>query len=115
MTTGSEGRKDDRQKMRPSLLPWEALPYVVQVLEYGAQRYGDGNWRSVEPHRYEEALLRHVIEYGEGHRTDDESRLRTIAHIACNALFLLWFEVRKPPTTPGAQVPAAYPPGSFAP
>lgn len=86
-----EGRKDDSRKLRYSLIPWRALRPVVQVLAAGAAHYGDDNWRRVRPFeaRYREALLRHVAAYAEGERVDADSGLPTLAHVVCNALFLL--------------------------
>lgn len=86
-----EGRKDDDAKPRYGLLPWRALRPVVQVLMAGAAHYGDHNWQRVRPfeERYREALLRHVAAYAEGERVDKDSGLPTLAHVACNALFLI--------------------------
>jgi hypothetical protein len=87
--------KYDGGKLRPSLFPWPAVSAVLQVLEFGAQKYTAHSWQNVEPQRYVEALLRHAIEFGERHRTeglfcrDHESGLPTLAHLACNACFLL--------------------------
>lgn len=87
--------KADGGKLRPSLFPWLSINPVLRVLEFGANKYRAHSWRDVEPERYVEALLRHVVEWGERHRTegvlctDEESGLPTLAHIACNALFLL--------------------------
>lgn len=85
------GRKDDKGKRRWSLFPWRAAEHVVKVLEYGADRYGAQNWQNVERGqcRYAEALQRHLIAWWEGEDTDEESGLPHIAHVACNALFLV--------------------------
>jgi hypothetical protein len=87
--------KKDGGKLRPSLLPWSAVNAILDVLEFGAKKYAPHSWAKVEPDRYVEALLRHAIEFGERHRTegilckDAESGLPTLAHLACNAVFLL--------------------------
>lgn len=87
--------KADGGKLRPSLFPWRAINPVLRVLEFGALKYAAHSWQCVEPERYVDALQRHVIEWGERLRTegilctDAESGLPTLAHIACNALFLL--------------------------
>lgn len=89
-----KGRKHDAGKIRWSLLPWGALEEVVKVLEHGAQKYSPGNWVKVEPERYEEALLRHVVARQKGEKNDPDSKLSHLAHIVCDALFLIWFELR---------------------
>lgn len=86
-------RKDDEGKLRWSLLPWRALAKVVEVLEYGAGKYRAHAWVEVESaeDRYKEALLRHVAAFASGELIDPESGKSHLAHIACNALFLLHF------------------------
>jgi hypothetical protein len=87
--------KDDKSKPKPSLLPWLALIPVIRILEFGAKKYAAHSWKNVAPERYVEALLRHAIEFGERQHTDgilccdQESGLPVLAHLACNALFLL--------------------------
>lgn len=99
----TEGRKYDKGKIRYSLIPWEALRTVVYVLEHGASKYGAGNWKYVPyaEERYKEALGRHFARFMEGQTFDADSRCPHIAHIATNALFLLYF--MKHPQKPAAQ------------
>ena len=86
------GVKHDAGKTRPSLLPWSALQPVIDVLEFGAKKYSAGGWKKVSPERYREALLRHAMAYAEDPEgADADSGLPHLAHLACNALFLLWF------------------------
>jgi hypothetical protein len=87
--------KADAGKLRPSLFPWRAINPVLRVLEFGAKKYAAHGWSGVAADRYVEALLRHVVEWQTRSREegllclDEESGLPTLAHIACNALFLL--------------------------
>lgn len=93
--TPDQQHKADGGKYRPSLLPWAALPYALEVLEFGAKKYAPHSWAKVEPDRYVEALGRHVIEFLDRYpkeglsMRDHESGLLTLSHIACNVLFLL--------------------------
>lgn len=74
-----------------------ALPLraVAAVLTYGALKYKEDSWQHVPngKERYESALDRHLNAWKAGEKCDDESGLPHIAHAACNALFLLWFEI----------------------
>ena len=90
-TPGEHGRKDDAGKRRWSLLPWNAVAGVVEVLTYGATKYGDHNWRQVDNagERYFDAALRHLHAWHDGERLDGESGLPHLAHAACCILFLL--------------------------
>jgi hypothetical protein len=84
-------RKADAGKPRPTLLPAKALQNIVEVLEFGAEKYGRDNWRNVDdPQRYLDAALRHLSAMQiEGLKTvDKESGLPHIDHAACCLLFL---------------------------
>lgn len=90
------GLKYDTGKSRPSLLLGDlgnSLNQVLNVLEYGAKKYTVGGWKHVPnaKERYTEALLRHALSFSRGEQLDSESSLDHLAHIACNALFLLYF------------------------
>lgn len=83
--------KADRGKPHPSYVPVELIQAVMEVREYGNAKYGSpDNWRRVEPERYHEALLRHVLAmWNDPYSVDSESGLLHLAHVACNAAFLL--------------------------
>ena len=83
--------KADAGKPRPSLVPPEIIWAVTRVREYGTAKYHDpNNWRNVEPERYHEAMLRHVLAaWDDPYSVDPESGLLHLEHIACNVAFLL--------------------------
>lgn len=93
----NEGKKHDSEKIRMDLLPFEALEKVAEVETFGAEIYGDNNWQSVENAgaRYRAAMLRHFCADQKGEKYDPESGLLHAAHMATNALFILWFEIQK--------------------
>lgn len=86
-----KGRKDDAGKRPRSLLPWRAAGIVVDVLAFGAKKYGAEDWRLVHGAdvRYFDAAIRHLDKYRRGEWLDDESGLPHLAHAACCALFIL--------------------------
>lgn len=92
-----EGLKLDADKPRMDLLPFEALEEVAKVLTFGAKKYADNNWQKVDcaESRYTAALLRHLVAVQRGDKVDAESGLSHAAHMATNALFILWFELQK--------------------
>jgi hypothetical protein len=100
MQETSEGRKADIGKLRYSLLP-PSIWQVIRVLEYGARKYAPDNWKKVPDAetRYFDALHRHLAAWRAGEVNDEESGLPHIAHVACNALFLLHFHTLKGITT----------------
>lgn len=85
------GRKDDAGKLRWDLVPWDAMRSVVRVLEHGADKYGEHNWRNVQNARtrYFAAGMRHLLDWWGGEERDPDSGESHLAHAVCCALFLL--------------------------
>ena len=83
--------KADQGKPHPSLVPVALIEGVMAVREYGNQKYHDpDNWKQVEPERYHEAMLRHILAaWNDPYKIDPESGLPHIAHVATNIAFLL--------------------------
>ena len=101
--TESLGSKFDTGKLRwGTLMPWEALTEVVKVLEHGAVKYEVNNWQIVPGarERYLNSGLRHLIAYAEGEKLDPDTELSHMAHLICNALFLLAFDIGVCPEPP---------------
>ena len=86
------GKKYDQQKPRFSLIPPISIIHIVNVLEYGAKKYGDDNYKHVEDShtRYLDAMMRHYL-WGEAldEQVDSESNLPHIAHMASCLIFIL--------------------------
>lgn len=96
----SIGRKDDQGKLRWGLLRRSLvgpLESVIRVLMYGASKYGDENWQAVEngKSRYRDALDRHLAEIDKGVLVDPDTGEPHLAHVATNALFLLWLHQKE--------------------
>lgn len=92
----TQENKADRGKIKPSLLikdMSQAIEAVSAALTYGAEKYEERGWEGVEASRYEDALLRHYLAHSSGEKYDMESGLLHLAHLACNALFLLQFDL----------------------
>ena len=83
--------KADGGKPHPSYVPVEIIEAVMRVREYGTAKYHDpDNWKIVEPERYHDAMLRHVLAcWNDPYAVDPESWLMHLEHIACNVAFLL--------------------------
>jgi hypothetical protein len=69
------------------------LYMIARVREYGTEKYHDPeNWKTVEPERYKDALLRHMAEWTANENSvDEESGLPHFWHMMCNMAFLAWF------------------------
>lgn len=94
----SEGVKHDDGKRQYGLLlgdMWEEVGQMVDVLTYGAKKYQPRGWQDVEAKRYVDALYRHLSAVHGGEKLDKESGLPHLAHVAVNAMFLLWDDNNK--------------------
>jgi len=88
------GYKYDEHKSRWDLLPWKQIKKVVDVLTFGAQKYGSYNWQKVNNHRsrYFAAAIRHMTVWYNGEKHDPETKISHLAHAMCCMLFLMWFD-----------------------
>ncbi len=91
------GIKHDQNKPRVSLIIMsKALIEVAKVGTFGAEKYGDHNFRNgMDWSRIADADLRHFLRFLDGERVDPESKLSHLAHHAWNALALLEYELNK--------------------
>lgn len=89
--------KADQGKAHPSLCPVALIDGVIAVREMGTKKYGDpDNWKQVEPERYHQAMLRHILAaWNDPYKIDPESGLPHIAHVATNIGFLLEMKEEK--------------------
>lgn len=86
-------KKADKGKLEWHLLPFDEVKQVVEILQFGKEKYGENNWQKCEDtKRYEDALMRHVVAYMSGNKKDDESGKSHLAHAICNCLFLMHFD-----------------------
>jgi hypothetical protein len=96
-----EGAKFSHGKPRWSLLPLDALGWIVQVLTKGALKYAEDNWRIVPnaKEEYYNAFMRHLEAYQKGELLDDGPKGTGLPHLACmgcNLLFLISLEHCEP-------------------
>lgn len=79
------GKKYDSKKERMDLVPWHSVREMAKVLTFGADKYGDHNWRlGIEHSRLYAATMRHLTSYWLGESLDPESGLSHIAHAMTN-------------------------------
>ena len=83
--------KADQGKPCPSLCPVSLIDAVTAVRMFGLKKYHDpDSWKQVEPERYHQAMLRHILAaWNDPYKVDPESGLLHLAHAACNIAFLL--------------------------
>lgn len=92
-----KGIRHNEGKPKWSLVPQSALIPMVQVLEFGANKYAPLNWqKGLSIREICESLKRHLDKFMEGEDFDEDSKLSHIGHIQCNALFLSWMIQHRP-------------------
>ena len=84
------GKKFDVGKPRYELIPCRALANVVDVLTFGAVKYGDENWRFVSNAklRYIGAAFRHIMAWKMGEKYDSETGKSHLSHAICCLMFI---------------------------
>ena len=88
------GTKFDKGKLRYDLIPPGPLREIAKVLTDGANVHGDYNWSEVPEAkaRYTAALMRHLEDWRAGDTFDKETGQNHLAHLATNAIFLLYLD-----------------------
>lgn len=73
------------------LIPWVSIVALARVMQLGANKYGEANWRDKKPRItvYVEAAMRHLLAYLDGQNIDPESGESHLAHAMANAAILL--------------------------
>lgn len=84
-------------KRKWSLVDFKSLESMVEVLEYGENKYNAFNWKKGMPvTELSESLLRHMFAFLEGEDQDFESKVSHLGHILSNAMFLSYVMREKP-------------------
>ena len=91
-----KGYKLAEGKRRWDLMPFEALEPVVDILEKALDKYPVDNWKYVPnaQESYLPALFRHWHKRNKGAVIDPEYGLPHMAHLICDALFILWHDMQ---------------------
>lgn len=124
MTT--EGRKDDKAKVRIELIAPELLFAIGDISTFGALKYGDRNWElGMNWSRVFGALMRHMWAWWGGGlptrenfllgtlgHTDAETGKSHLWHAGCCLMYLIAYEARGTGTDdrPTSTVPTKKPP-----
>lgn len=110
------GLKYDGGKLRWDLLPLDVVEKLVEIYEFGANKYGENNWRTIENgyRRCRAALFRHLTAYDKGEQADPESGKSHLAHAAWNALSMVYFAEREHAKPPTESSPNPLPSSTFA-
>lgn len=92
-----KGTRENEGKPKWSLFPQSTLIPMVRVLEFGANKYGIGNWqKGLSIRETCESLKRHLDAFMEGEDIDPGSLIHHIGHIQANAMFISYMLEKRP-------------------
>lgn len=92
----SRGTKNDKGKVRISLIPKEAIWGMANGLTYGANKYGDYNFMSgIEYTRLADACMRHLTAFLDGEDIDVESGNPHLDHAMASLAMLKFMTTRR--------------------
>lgn len=92
----NKGKKYDLGKTKLQLLEPCFLMGTAEVLTFGAQKYGEDNWKGgIDDMRIYGSIQRHLVAWRSGQIKDDESGLSHLAHVGAELMFLMWGEEQK--------------------
>ena len=89
--------KDDKGKLMWHLLPLSLMKPVVEIFQYGLQKYNEeGSWAKLDNGyiRYRDAFFRHLEAHESGQLNDTESGYPHIQHCAWNALAMMFYSLK---------------------
>lgn len=100
---GSEevAKRYNEGKAKFSLIDPSFEEGVARVLTFGAEKYGEENWkRSAGTENHDsfvrgcyDSMRRHLNALGHGENTDGESGLPHLDHVACNVMFIRYYDL----------------------
>lgn len=97
MSANEGGTKKDSGKPRISLIPVEAINAAAEALMFGANKYGDYNYRGGIKHtRILDAVLRHLTSHLQNEDFDKESNLKHLSHAIAGLSMLIWMDKHRP-------------------
>ena len=86
-------KKDDTDKVRLDLIPPTWLHELAEVLEAGAEKYGENNWMDppyAQPTRTYGSAMRHLTAWALGDNFDDDTDCPHLVMAATQILMLHW-------------------------
>jgi hypothetical protein len=90
-TTNEQGGSQSDIPYRFDLIDAKALFAMAEVLDQGAKKYGEDNWRLIPVKDHLNHLLMHAYAYLAGDTQDDH-----LSHILCRATFALGVTLAEP-------------------
>jgi len=89
-------KKFDKGKSNVELIPGDVLLEVWEILWFGKEKYWKNNWQLLEnfEDRYIGAALRHIYQFQNWEKFDDESGKSHLSHALTNLIFLVYKQLK---------------------
>ena len=92
-TVDGGGMRFNSGKLPMHLVPTSAIYALADVLEYGATKYDDHNWRrGMKWSVPYSCAMRHLLKWFEGEEKDEESGKEHLAHVMANIAMLIEYK-----------------------
>ena len=86
---GDQALKKDEGKPPISLIPYEFIEGVSEILAFGVGKYSRYGWaQGIEWHRILDGIYRHVGKWEKGINFDEDTGQSHLLHAACGLMFL---------------------------
>lgn len=83
-------------KLEWTLVDFESLEPLVEVLMFGAKKYAPHNWKKpMDKDKILDSTMRHLVALMSGEKLDRESKLRHTGHIIANIMFYEYHDRQK--------------------
>lgn len=92
----TEGVKHDQAKPPLHLIAPEFLYAIAEILQFGAEKYGERNWENgMDWSRVYRAAIGHLFDWWMKKGPDPETGKSHLWHAACCVMFLVTYEIRQ--------------------
>lgn len=76
--------------------PIESITMIANIMEFGAGKYGDHNWRAgMKWSRLIGAAMRHMVSHAQGNLLDAETCKPHLWHALCCVMFLITYDTKR--------------------
>ena len=87
------GKRYNTGKLPMHLVPTSSIYALADVLDYGATKYEDHNWRrGMKWSTVYSCAMRHLLKWFEGEERDDESGKEHLSHVMANIAMLIEYK-----------------------
>jgi len=82
------------EKLRYDLIPWDSVTEIARVMTAAnlTGTHGEDSWKTMDPKKNKQSILRHLMAYLNGEVIDPQFNLMHLSHLATRLLFEIQYE-----------------------